>query len=157
VDKGHGRIERRELWVVPGQELGAYLEEDYDWPALCPCGLVRRYRRQNHQEEWESVETTLWIAGGHLPEPLPGPAQLQASLRHHWTIENGVFYVRDVSMDEDRLHGRRIGFALSALRNGAINIIRRLGFLYIPDARRFLSARPDRGLPLLFGNASLEN
>lgn len=59
VNKGHGRLERRELWVVPAQELAAYLEQDYDWPALRLCGLLRRYRRRTHQENWESVTTTL--------------------------------------------------------------------------------------------------
>jgi len=148
VDKGHGRLERRELWLVPAQELGDYLDQEFDWPAVRFCGLIRRYRRRLHEKNWTSVTTTLWIAGGHLPEL--SPRQAQAHLRQHWTIENAVFYVRDVSYDEDRLHGRQIGFSLSALRNGAINIIRQAGFRFIPDARRFLPARPDLGLPLLF-------
>ena len=155
VNKGHGRIERREVWVVPAGELSAYLEQEYDWPAVRLCGLVRRYRRRMGQKDWESVKTTLWAAGGHLP---PCDAeQLQSGLRGHWTIENAVFYVRDVSLDEDRLHGRAIGLSLSALRNAAINLIRRVGFRYVPDARRFLSAQPNLGFELLFQNPLLEN
>ena len=148
VNKGHGRIERRELWVVPAQELGEYLAQEFDWPDIHLCGLIRRYRRRLHQIDWESVKTNLWIAGGNLPELTA--AQLQTHLRQHWTIENAVFYVRDVSYDEDHLHGRAIGFSLSALRNGAINLIRKAGFRYIPDARRFLPAHPELGLHLLF-------
>lgn len=155
VSKGHGRIERRELWVTPAQELGHYLEQDFDWPGVRLCGLIRRYRRRTHQTDWASVTTTTWIAGGNLPDL--SPDQLQSHLRSHWVIENGVFYVRDVSQDEDRLHGRTIGFSLSALRNAAINLIRQAGFRYIPDAKRILSARPDRGLALLFETHSLEN
>lgn len=155
VNKGHGRIERRELWVTPAQELGDYLEQEFDWPGLRLCGLIRRYRRRSHQIDWESVTTDLWIAGGHLPELTA--AQLQFHLRGHWTIENAVFYVRDVSYDEDRLHGRTIGFSLSAVRNAAINLIRRAGFRYIPDAKRVLPARPDLGLALLFEAQKLEN
>jgi hypothetical protein len=52
--------------------------------------------------------------------------------------------------DQDRLHGRAIGFSLSALRDAAINLIRRAGFHYIPDAKRFLPARSDLGLALPF-------
>jgi hypothetical protein len=155
VNKGHGRIERRELWVTPAQELGDYLEQDFDWPGVRLCGLIRRYRRPWCQRDWTSVKTTLWIAGGNLRDP--PPERLQAHLREHWTIENAVFYVRDVSYDEDRLHGRIIGFSLSALRNGAINIIRQAGFRFIPDARRFLPARPDLGLTFLFEPPVLEN
>jgi hypothetical protein len=148
VNKGHGRIERRELWVTPAQELGDYLEQEFDWPGLRWCGLIRRYRRRSHQTEWESAATDVWIAGGNLPELTA--AQVQFHLRRHWTIENAVFYGRDVSYDEDRLHGRAIGFSLSALRHAAINLIRRAGFRYIPDAKRFLPARSDLGLALLF-------
>ncbi len=57
--------------------------------------------------------------------------------------------MRDVSYDEDRLHGRAIGGVLSTLRNVAINLIRRLAYRYIPDGWRALSARPDEGLSLL--------
>jgi hypothetical protein len=28
VNKGHGRIARREMWAVPSGELGAYLERE---------------------------------------------------------------------------------------------------------------------------------
>ncbi len=48
-------------------------------------------------------------------------------LRQHWMIENGVFQVRDVTHEEDRLHGRKIGLALSSLRHAAITLLRRLG------------------------------
>ena len=136
--------------------MTVYLEEEFGWEKVQLMGQIRRYRRCNHQARWESVKTTLWIAGG---ENLPSlsPAQLQTHLRRHWTIENRVFRVRDVTMDEDRLHGRKIGFPLSAVRNLTINLIRRSGFSYIPDAHRFLSASPDFGLSWLFRLPTLEN
>ena len=153
MNKGHGRIERRELWVVPAEELGEYVAQEFDWPDLRLCGLIRRYRRRLHESDWQSVTTHLWIAGGNLPELAPD--QIQAHLRSHWAIENAVFYVRDVSFDEDRLHGRAIAFSLSALRNGAINLIRKAGFRYIPDARRLLPARPELAVSLLFDPQSV--
>lgn len=156
VRKGHGRVERRELWVVPAGVMGDYLHQDFGWPHPQWMGQIRRYRRFLHQPDWDSVTNTFWIAGGtHLPSLTP--AQIQALLREHWCIENGVFRVRDVTYDEDRLHGRSIGFSLSALRNEAINCIRRAGFRYIPDARRFLPSLPDFGLAWLFDPPSLEH
>ena len=52
-------------------------------------------------------------------------------------------------MDEDHLHGRKIGYGLSSIRNAALNLLRSLGFPYIPDARRHIAARSDLGPPLL--------
>ena len=123
TNKGHGRLEERELWIVESQELGAYLEQ-----------------------EWQEEEM-VWIAGGAWPG-LSGEQALQA-LRGHWEIENRVFWVRDVSGNEDRLHGRAIGLGLSVLRSIAVNIVRACGYPYIPDGWRAMAARADRGLALL--------
>lgn len=135
VDKGHGRLERRDIWRVEAGELGSYLEQEYHWPGVTVCGRIRR-RRQKGEEAAEEEELT-WIASAPLPQATP--AQIQEWLRGHWGIENRVFRVRDVSYDEDRLHGRQIGPALAALRNGAITLIRRLGYAYVPDAWRHFS------------------
>ncbi|MGQ9665762.1 MAG: hypothetical protein ACUVWB_00480 [Anaerolineae bacterium] len=71
-------------------------------------------------------------------------------VRGHWTAENRVFYVRDVTRDEERLHGRRIGPALSSIRNMTRSLLR-LFFpgLYLPDAMQFVRALPDDGFSLL--------
>lgn len=149
VNKGHGRMERREVWMVPAGEMETYLQADFDWPSVQWMGQIRRYRRPLHQTEWESVKTTLWVAGGKNLPPLL-PEQIQQLLRRHWTIENRVFHVRDVTYAEDRLHGRRIALPLSALRNGAINLIRHAGFSYVIDAKRHLPSLTDNGLSWLF-------
>ncbi|MGQ9555967.1 MAG: hypothetical protein ACUVWR_17845 [Anaerolineae bacterium] len=74
------------------------------------------------------------------PPPLPTPAPTAPT---RWRIrEKRVFWVRDVSYGEDRLHGRKIGLGLASLRSGAINIIRRLGHRYLPDGWRALFASP---------------
>jgi hypothetical protein len=64
TNKGHGGLERRELWVVPAGELHTYLDQDFGWPVVRLVGQIRRYRRTLHQPAWESVITTLWLAGG---------------------------------------------------------------------------------------------
>jgi len=66
-------------------------------------------------------------------------------------VENGVFRVRDVSYKEDRLHARKIAHHLSQIRNGAMTLIRRAGFRYIPDGWRYFSARSEKGIELLLG------
>ncbi|MGQ9666110.1 MAG: hypothetical protein ACUVWB_02250 [Anaerolineae bacterium] len=61
-----------------------------------------------------------------------------------------MFYARDVTMDEDCLHGRQLGPALSSIRNMTRSLLR-LFFhgLYLPDAMRFVRALPDGGFSLL--------
>jgi hypothetical protein len=53
TNKGHGRMERREVWLVPAGELSSYLQADFDWPAVQWMGQIRRYRRFLHQTEWQ--------------------------------------------------------------------------------------------------------
>lgn len=147
VTKGHGRFERRRLWIVPCEaDMQTYLEE-LGWPGVQWCGWIERRREVLSSGQVEE-KTHIWIAGAAFQLALTAE-QAAALLRQHWEIENGVFYVRDVSMDEDRLHGRKIGYGLSGIRDAALNFLRTLGAPYIPDARRLLSARPDLGLPLL--------
>jgi hypothetical protein len=82
VSKGHGRLERRELWVVPAAELEAYLAEEYHGPQVRLVGQVRRTRWRLGHNSAPSVQSTLWIAGGALPDITP--AQLQTDLRVDW-------------------------------------------------------------------------
>jgi len=57
---------------------------------------------------------------------------------------------RDVTMNEDRLHGRQIAAGLSSIRNVALNLLRRLvQASYFPDARRKVAVMLDYGLHLL--------
>ena len=147
VDKGHGRLERREIWWVEGGELGAHLQQEFDWPGVRVCGRIRRYRRRATASTWEQVEEHTWVTSAPVAQATP--KQVEAWLRGHWGIEKRVFRVRDVSYDEERLHGHKIGLALSALRNGALNLIRHWGYRYIPDAWRTFSEGPQNVLALL--------
>lgn len=149
VEKGHGRLEERALWIVPCEpDMQAYLEEAFGWPEVQWCGWIRRRRTQLASGK-EQSQALIWIAGAAFPWSLTA-AQAAAHLREHWQVENGVFYVRDVTMDEDRLHGRKIGYGLSSIRNAALTFLRRMiDAPFIPDARRRLAARDDLGLPWL--------
>jgi hypothetical protein len=144
AEKQRGRIEQRELWLVEAGALAPYLEQEFGWEGIATVGWIRRWRKRGDQEE---EERTTWVSSLSLGKQ---HAELMAQLlRGHWTIENGVFRVRDVTFSEDRLHGRAIGTALATIRDATINLLRRLGYRYIPDGIRYISAKPDRGLHLL--------
>lgn len=147
ITKGHGRLEKRRLWIVPCEpDMKTYLEAR-GWPGVQWCGWIERKREMLASGQVEA-KTHIWVAGAAFQLTLTAE-QAATLLRHHWEIENGVFYVRDVSMGEDQFHGRKIGHGLSGIRNAALNFLRTLGAPYIPDARRFLSACQDLGLHLL--------
>ena len=110
-------------------------------------GWVRRRWRRLHEPTWRGEETRLWIT--NLPPSRAAPAALAELLRGHWTIENPVHWVRDVSWLEDRGHGRAGGVGLATLRNAVLNVLRGRAFRLLPDGRRWLAAQPDFGLPFL--------
>jgi len=145
--KSHGRIERREVWMVPCEaDMREYVHNNFGWPGLQWCGRIRRVRWTPTKEE-EHVH--LWVAGAAFPWQLDAQTAAQL-LRRHWTIENRVFHVRDVTLDEDRLHGRHIGPALSSIRNVVLSLLRHFFSVpYLPDAIRLVQAMPDDGFSLL--------
>jgi hypothetical protein len=140
-------VECREVWLVDSREMGPYLQQELDWPGVRLSGHVRRSRRPLGQEEWESQETYTWVSS--LPMERVSGRTINQFLRGYWAVENALFRVRDVSYDEDRLHGRRIGPCLSSLRNVAISIIRRQAYRYVPDGWRDIASQRDTGLHLL--------
>jgi hypothetical protein len=65
--------------------------------------------------------------------------QLLALVRGHWTVENCLHWVRDVTFDEDRSQVRKRNGPrmMATLRNTAISILRLAGARYIAKAIRW--------------------
>jgi hypothetical protein len=135
------------LWVVAAGELGPYLAREYGWPAVQQVGWICRRWRRLGEPTWRGEERRLWVT--NLPRQRADPARLAQLLRGHWTIENPVHWVRDVSWNEDRQHGRAVGVSLATLRNTVLNLLRGRGFPWMPDGRRWLAAQDHFGLPFL--------
>ena len=80
-----------------------------------------------------------------------GPARLLELWRGHWGIENRVFWVRDVTMDEDRSQVRT-GAApqiMAGLRNLIISLLRMEKEPNIAAALRRCAAKPHHPLSLV--------
>ena len=77
-------------------------------------------------------------------------AQLETLWRGHWTIENRVHYVRDVTMGEDQgqAYTGQTPTALATLRNGLLNLVRAAGWTNIADALRAYGASLPAALQL---------
>jgi len=65
--------------------------------------------------------------------------QLLTSVRGHWTVENGLHWVRDVTFDEDRSQVRKKNGprVMASLRNLAISLLRLAGTRTIAKATRW--------------------
>ena len=72
-------------------------------------------------------------------------------LRGHWTIENRLHYVKDVTMGEDRstVHAENGPKIMAALRNTAISLLRRAGFSTIAARLRYNCGHPEAALHVL--------
>lgn len=140
VDKGHGRLEVRQ--IATSTALTDYL----DWPAAAQVfQLVRQvtYFKNGHT----TTETVYGITS--LAPTQASPTQLLAHIRHHWAaIENGLHWVRDVVMGEDAsaVHKQTAPHTLAALRNLAISFAHLAGFASMTAAIDAFSANPT--LPL---------
>ena len=73
-----------------------------------------------------------------LPVERATPACLLALSRGHWTIENRLHWVRDVTFDEDRSRVRTGAGAqvMASIRNLVISLLRIAGARYIAPALR---------------------
>jgi hypothetical protein len=67
------------------------------------------------------------------------PERLLRLSRNHWSIENRLHWVRDVTFDEDRCRVRRGAGAqvMASLRNLAISLLRMVGATNIAKALRY--------------------
>lgn len=95
VNKGHGRLEVREHWVLSDPAVIAYLREQVvDWPGLQAIGLVAA---QRHFADGQATQQTRYYL---LSAPLPAD-QFGQAVRSHWGIENQVHWLLDVAFRED--------------------------------------------------------
>ena len=141
-DQGHGRQEVRTVECSPS--LSGYL----DWPGI---SLVfrRHCERRIVKTGQVSHETTCGITS--LRPEQAGPVQLETLCRGHWTIENRVHHVRDVTMGEDanQTHVGHAPHALAAFRNAILSLFRRHGWTNIAAAFRHYGASVLRALELI--------
>jgi hypothetical protein len=79
------------------------------------------------------------------------PQQILEANRGHWTIENRLHYVRDMTYDEDRSHVRTGNEprVMATLRNAAISLMRLAKADSIASATRHLGRCIKRPLRML--------
>ena len=134
ADRGHGRTELRTVRVADCDDT------------LFP-GARQVFRLRCDTGGLDAVRTSKDIVYGiaSMDADLAGPAHLNHYTRGHWTVEDRLHYVRDVTFREDGSQVRT-GTAprtMATFRNLAINTIRFAGRANIAHTRRDLHDRAD--------------
>lgn len=119
VDAGHGRIETRHVWVT---DQLSWLTQRHDWRGLRSVAVIES--RRQVPGVGQSIERRYFISS------LPADAQaMAAAIRGHWSVENGLHHVLDVSFREDdsRIRKEHGAENMSRLRRMAMNLLRAQG------------------------------
>ena len=142
VDEGHGRREKRTLRTT------AVLTLRQKWAGMKQGFEITR-------ERTTKGVTTIEVVHGitSLPEGEADAKRLLAITRGHWAIENGLHYVRDVTMGEDASRVRK-GSApqvMAALRNVVIFLVSLVASPKEsrPEVLNRMAARPSEALQAL--------
>ena len=118
VEKGHHRIEKRQVWCVPVSQLPP-LHNQEDWVGLKCIVMVVRVR---HLWNKTTHEVQFYLTS------LEGDAhKLGQAIRLHWGIENGLHWTLDVTFKEDdcRVRTGHAPHNLAILRRIALNALNR--------------------------------
>lgn len=93
VEKGHGRLERRQILTSP--DLNDYLYREWG-----EVGQVFRLQRERTSKQKHSVEVVYgWTS---LAQKRCSPERLLQLTRAHWAVENRLHWRRDATLGEDR-------------------------------------------------------
>ena len=145
IDRHGDREERRTL------EVSSEIVPHLDWPAIQQvCRIHREVEYISGRRCGETTQEWHYALTSQSPSQA-GPAALQALWRGHWQIENGVHWVRDVTLGEDASH-IRTGHApknVAAVRNCALNLLRLAHHTNIAAACRHFAWHPKEALAFL--------
>jgi predicted transposase YbfD/YdcC len=120
---------------------------DYlDWPDV---GQVCKLVRTTTVHGVTTTETHYAMTS--VPRERADAAKLLEWWRGHWKIENGLHYVRDVTLGEDasRIRTRVAPQIMAAIRNAAISLARALKTDNIAATLREFAWKPQRLFAML--------
>ncbi|MBU6197455.1 MAG: ISAs1 family transposase [Cyanobacteria bacterium REEB446] len=142
IEKGHGRIEKRKIWLLPVLEKDIS-EKIFDnagaWTKLGSVIAIET-ERLNLKTEKITKERRYYISS-HKADP----ERLLKIIRSHWAIENSLHWVLDMTFNEDASRIRRKYAAenFSLLRKITLNLIKLDGSKYNLIGKRQVSGWND--------------
>lgn len=118
VEKDHGRIEIRRCWMVEEVAIKWLARED-QWPGLASIAAIEAERRTGKKVTKETRYFLSSLRGNGK--------QLAEAARKHWGIENSLYWVLDVTLNEDqsRIRKDHAPENMALMRRLALNLIRK--------------------------------
>lgn len=114
LEKGHGRIERREYIVLTDL---SDIPSAKKWPDIAAVVMVRSHRTYRGKT---SIEVRYYIAS------LTDEVEIAKAIRAHWGVENKLHWSLDMIFNEDRKRDRKdnAGENMATLRRFALTLLR---------------------------------
>jgi len=139
-ERGHGRHEHRR--VTASTQLNDYL----DWPGVAQVFMVER-RWQEREETKQAVRYGITS----VPPDVADAERLLTLARGHWQIENGLHYVKDVTLGEDRslIHTGNGPSIMAILRDTVVSLLHQAGWRTIAERLRYYGGPPKEVLAFL--------
>lgn len=112
TEDGHGRIEEREIGVLPACLMKELAQDMLDkWTGLEEgCLVMARTRRLFPNDPKKNTdEVRYFITSLHFDREYIGETMARI-IRRHWMIENGLHWVLDVTYQQDRTQCRNADF-----------------------------------------------
>jgi len=152
-ERGHGRLEQRTLRVLDAPA-------DIDFPGAAQVFLIERYTTRTVRKPTKGsrsckkvqIRTAVAVLGiTSLSSREAAPEHLAGYVRGHWSIENKIHWVRDVTFREDASQIRTASrfWVMATLRNLAIGLIRQAGYTRVAATIRKIRNNPHLLLAIL--------
>jgi predicted transposase YbfD/YdcC len=145
VNKGHGRLEIREL--VATTQLNDFLAKQW-------VGVAQVFRLTRTVQEGEETHIEVVYAITSLTPEKASAERLLHLVRQHWAIENRLHWRRDVTLREDHSQVRK-GDAprlLALLNSFLFAVLDFLGVSNVAKQMRLFDAQPLLAIRLLLGS-----
>ncbi|GHO55755.1 ISAs1 family transposase [Ktedonobacter robiniae] len=150
-DKGHGRLEHRQLLSSP--DLNDWFRKDWE-------GIEQVFRLERTTRILKTGKLRHEVVYGlsSLSMSKAPPQRMLQLARDHWAIENRLHHRRDVTLGEDRCQTRTgsVPSLLAQLNSAVLSLMDRLGVRNVARQMRYLNAHVDQALDLiLLGQCSV--
>jgi len=139
LDRGHGRVTRRSIWVAGAAGL--------DFPH---AAQVARIRRDGYDRGGQLITKEVVHAVTSLDAGRAGPADLARTARGQWGIES-LHWLRDTTWAEDANSGYTGDGpqVMATLRNLAISLLRLAGITQVTRTAQAINRNPARVLTII--------